>query len=353
MIYKRIGEKPHKYWFYGGVGIFLLVVVIGTLVTMNWLWGYLDEYEKGTVDYAFDRYVSLVNQKKFDQIYEDSGFKETEFAPKSDYIKNLSKRYEKKLEHPSFLKIMSKNAEKVSYELRDADKKIDTVSVVKTADGYVVKTEPPKFLPAIQINAPHGIDITVNGKSLDEGYISGEPNEVVQFLGIKEKTYTPTLLSYKVDGFIEPPKVEASTQGGAVIELVQAEDGGYTVYTYADDNKQESLKKLALEASQTYAEFITNDATTDKVLAYIYKDCNFYNEVKTFDNKWYSTHSGFKYEDIKVEKAEDYSHGLYSVTVSFNYIVKRYNKDYPFPSKYAVALIEKGGKTMVAGIYPK
>lgn len=356
MKYKSAEKKESSKGFYIGIGVFFVIVICLTLFCMNALSKYLLNYEKGTVEYALNEYVKAVNNKAFDEIYENSDFEETEFAKKQDYIDILSKRYEEKIDEPEFLKLMTKNVNKLYYEIHSKGKKLDTVTVYEkrtpTQRHWVVVPKPPELIKEITVTALENVKVLMNSKELDDSYLSEESIILKQFSGIKDKPYTPKLVTYKLNGLLKQPEITAASDNNQPAEISQNENGAYEVRLFADESRQQALKALALDAAQTYAEYITRDATREAMLSFIYKNCEFYSEIQWFDNKWYSTHSGFAYENISVSKAEDFSNGLFSVDVSFDYIVKRYGKDHPFPSKYTVALIETNGKTMIAGIYP-
>ncbi len=201
----------------------------------------------------------------------------------------------------------------------------------------------------ISVVVPDSFKVKINGLEIDGSFLTGESKDIDMFKYASEYIDMPKLVSYRVNGFLQTPKVEVFDADGRKAETmrvseesventgrVENEDGnrdrteeaqgsvgkyedvgkgeskeasgnedGFdggklgkvtTYYAYFEEEEMpEDLKEYALAAAKTWDLYNTNDASLDEVEKYVVKD-GFYDVIArrwlySADRTYTSTHT--------------------------------------------------------------
>lgn len=344
-----------RHGFVMGLGIFFLLMLCATAGVLYWLWGYLQTYEASTPTAAMQYYMGLLSTENYDEIYETSGFKSSEFAGKTEYISYLKNVYAGDLTKASLRKKTSHNKEEQVYEVQIDGRHAATVELVPAKPDSKYKWQARTrihYLADVSITAPPHVQVLINGKTLGAEYIKEQDLVVAQFYGVQGEVETPKLVRYVVSGLLSPPEVTAQKQEGTPC-TVAGEQVFFTVSSPVDADKQPERKALLEKVAKTYAAFITRDATAKDLHQYLYKDTDFYNAIKNFYNGWYIEHDSFDYRNVQVSELEEFSGNDFTGTILFDYVICKGRKEYVYPSSYQLTFMNFDGRWLVTSLVTK
>ena len=98
------------------------------------------------------------------------------------------------------------------------------------------------------------------------------------------------------------------------------------------DELPEEIKKRATDAAQTYAKYVTLDASLYDVSRYFDTTSATYNNIRISETRWYTYHIGFEFNDVELKEYYIYDENTFSIRYSCNHDVYRTrNEKHTFP----------------------
>ncbi|WP_312640892.1 hypothetical protein [Hydrogenoanaerobacterium sp.] len=338
-----IPVKKKKYRFLIGLGIFFAVLLIAIAGGLFYLWGYLERYEANTPNAALQRYVDLLKAGDYETIYATSGFEETRFAGKEEYINYIKTLYKGKLDNASFIKKASKTPDTQLYDLYLDKKRAGSLEVVPSAVGSAHRwaaRAPLNYFGSVTIDAPSHVKVLVNGKELTGSEIISRDRAVEYYKGVHQQELAPKQMRYEVKGLLLPPTVTAQKNSGEPCMVAETSKTNYYVLAPVNTAKQKQHQELLEKAAKTYAAFITQDASFSELWQYLNVQTEFYNAIKDFYNGWYIPHDSYECRNIKISELTEFSENDFTGNISFDYVIKKGTQEYVYPSSYQLSFIK-------------
>lgn len=338
--------------------VFLTIVVLLTaaiIVGLNVLWGFLEEYEQSLPEKAVDIVIARLEQGDTDAVYESCGFTPNEYEDDSAAREYAAGLFRGEL---SYTKDVKQSTDDLPvYAIKCDGKRVCSLSLKKTGEktgwGFPLY-EAADFsgveIPTseITITAPDNALIYINGKLAEPEPVSSKAMaECEHFYGYIDKA--PAMAEYTFGGFTAMPEVKAARPDGSQL-LGSAESGKFSFTPDGGEIPQE-LSDLAVKASQTYSKFISADAAFSAVAAYIPEDVPLYENIRTYEARFYTPHSDYDFLDVNVRDFRRYTADCVSLTVTYTQrIYAGYLGDFDFPTDNTIYLAKTGEEWVVTDI---
>ena len=325
--------------FYSVYAVFVFAAIVGILYLLKELTLHLDNYERSLEKYeakeVFESYFAPCN---YDKMYDMQDIELSKFENKSHFISYMQKQYDGK-------DIIYKE---VSAGLSNDKKYTVAADKVKFAEFTLKKSNTPKvpedtwYLDSLstlyQKNESVAVRIYsdskvfVNDIELSENYITTDGITTESCKHVPEGVNGITLREYAVDGLLLKPNVNVINRYGNESTLVFDEKNNIYVEEITYDTPTEEITKLATDAAQTYAKYITLDATLYNLSKYFDTTSNTYYNIKVSEIKWYTAHIGYEFEDVELKEYYIYDENTFSIRYSCNHQVYRTKKEkHTFP----------------------
>lgn len=321
--------KKKKSVFGSVVCIIFCLVFIGIAFTWNYLWLFLDAYEKTDSKYVTNEVMKPFLNNDISKILEMSGVQSDELNTHDDYIKYFKEHYCESLTVAQLVPA-EKTAEIQKYKIACDGKALFDVTLTRSGNadkygfrGWSVKTDSNLTFEkkhSVKAYVPQGAEVLANGVKIGENYLVKEEYSVPGYGGLPEGLSTPVFNVYMVDGFLNKPTVDI-LMNGEKADFSETEKGTY----YALQSPSEALKNTASQLvaadAVLYVKFITTDATFTELAERLVSNTDFYKAVRGFSNEWYIDHT-FSSDNPEISELEVYDDNHFSALTEFTYYVK-------------------------------
>lgn len=325
--------------FYSIYALFVVGAILGILYLLNQLTLFLDNYERSLEKYeAEEVFETYFSPCRFDKLYDMQTIELSELEDKDDFISYMEKQYGGK-------EIIYRE---ISAGLSDDKKYTVAADKVKFGEFILTKAKDPSVpedtwelasvstlyqkneTAAIRIYSDS--KIFVNGIELSDSYITTDGITTDSCKRVPEGVKGITLREYKVEGLLLPPTLKVINRHGNESTLVFDEESGMFVEQITYDELPEEIRKRATDAAQTYAKYVTLDASLYDVSRYFDTTSATYNNIRISETRWYTYHIGFEFNDVELKEYYIYDENTFSIRYSCNHDVYRTrNEKHTFP----------------------
>ena len=325
--------------------LMLLFGALATVITMNWLYGALVEYEAKTPNTALNRYFDRIASRDFAVIREESDFETT---PQNDWedfdAAVLSVFGTAKPGELTYRRIASNDPDgRRVYIIYKGDARIGEVYLYEGQgeDGGWRITTPLKFLSPYTITAPSHATVLVNGAALaTEDAVSIQPVEPELFSELPGSVTPPAVLTYRVEGLLAEPELSASGPEGTECALTFDDDTNTLEVLLLSTGERWDERATRIEAvAKAYARYISRDGTMATLGTYILPGTDFYTRMWHFDNQWYGTHQAHDFKDIVVSDILSTSENTFTGQIDFIFTVTQGADVFEYPSSYTMSFV--------------
>ncbi len=338
-------NKPLFYKIYFSVvAVFLVLLIIGLFVLNSVLTVYEAAQPTGFVNGIIKEYLEKGDIYKLNKdfgvnlsIYENEKSFNSAFNKLSDGEKLNAVSSAKKLE--GFDEV---------YNIKAGDSVLMTLYLEKAdkAGKYGIKGYElgkaefnSDICKTYIINAPSDIKLVVNGvevKNEDRKDLE-MPKILTNKIGDKKVV---THQTFKLSGFLTDEfELKAYDASGKEAKVTN-DNNIYTVSQIILEDELNELKSLAINATQSYAKFMQEDAGLGTVAQYFDTSTEFYNYIKKTE-RFVWDHTGYGFEDVSFTEVHKYTDTLYSCRVKFTHYLTLGQRRYEdYFDKYVY--VEKG-----------
>ncbi len=313
--------RKKKKIFWKALSICFAVTMVLTAVGLWFFYKQLERYEASTPGAALNNYVTWVQEENYEAIYKASDFEESILNTKAEYIRYLSRIY---AGDTSTLvvreKVTSTETEK-HYSLYIENKRVGGLTLIKnpewgeTAWSYVTEIVPQ---PTTTVYASDEVaKITVNGVDLSILNLPAESVQETLLGGVEDDKVLPNVFCYKLEGLLNPPLVEGWSMSGSACVVTVKDDTAYHLTCPAADSLRTEREEQAKDVAFTYAKFVARDAGSGAILKHVYKDSDLYTTIQNFSNYWFTGHSSYRFEDVKITDYTQYTAKDFACNVYF------------------------------------
>lgn len=339
----NITKKKKKKSIIFPIFIVILIAILTRMCFYGWSIAgeFFDAYEHSVPEVILDEIVLALNNGDYSELLQVASFDVNQFESQNSVVQNI--KLDQKANY-EYVKDTTNNY----YLIRDSIK-IGEISLKTLASNndfelpsYELDTVVFDLTPinAIMLTVPHNSTITINGITPNEDDLLVETNEIVNFSS-KYVAYEDVIT---ITGFMTQPEIKVYYNE---VELLE-ENGVYSIEL--DEQKEEYMGNLALEIAKKYANFTSNDLALEDIVHYFDTTTETYNKVKTYDGKYYNSHSAFTFSDVVIGDVLLLNDNIIEANVSFNYTITSWSGNFDYPSSYTIYFDTSNNKVISLGM---
>lgn len=345
--------RKRRFWICFGIYVGLLL--IGSMLLLLKVWNIMIEYEDAQPDHTIK---AVMQQLESGDITNIASLEGTKFEQASDYNNIIVERFkDKNLTY----KTSKSGATEMGYVVYAGDEKVGNVKLLgsneRTIMGILkiydwklesVTTPEVKGDKKINVSVPSGYKVYVNDVLLGDDEQVGEPKQFENMEHVAEYVTPPAIIDYSVTGLLKNPIVKVTDANDNEIDISDAEDPMNIKVTYPQSEITDAIKDYTILCAQTYSNFLSRDLPncqyTIAGLKPYFPENSYYLELAEAYRKgdmWtISAHNQPpKYTDVVVSEYTQYGDDCYSTRISFTKSI--------YLHRMGVTRVEKTDQTIV------
>ncbi len=337
---KKKGPRLGGVIFYTLYFMFILVFFLATYLGLNWLNGWLSDYEQAQptvkAQMVFDQ---LFTDPDWGALYESAGAKDSAYEGKEQYVTYMENKVgSTPLNYMETSAGLSGNRK---YLVRLGDEKVASFTLVdknNVSNPSLENLENITDIPdwtlgsvevfftregSYRIEKLDGHTAYVNNVALDDSY-------TIQIATTKAETYLPegttgaSMCTQEVSGLMELPTVTVFDKNGSQMEVTYDEATRTFTERTTSNTITAEQEELALNAAKTYCLWMIEEVTDrGQIAKYFDTASDVYKTITRLGELWMQGHAGYEFTDTSVSKFASYGDSLFSVNVSLNLNVTR------------------------------
>lgn len=308
--------------------IYVLVILIfigGTFFTLNWLRGWLEDYELAQPapksQEVFDEYFA---NPDWAQLYSMANIENTAYEGSEQYVAYMQ-------EHAA--------GKQLDYVETSAGLSLDTVKYIVRLDGEKIATFTLKDTSGSRASIPDwnlgtvelffhrqqgyliqkldGHTAYVNGVALDDSF-------TIQIASTKAEEYLPIGVSgvrtciQSISGLMALPEVKVYNQTGEELPVIYDEATGTFIEQTTENTMPDEEREVAINALRAQAEFMINaSGARANVAKYYDGSSKVFTEITNMAKElWMNHDNGHRFLNEKIDGYCKYSDDLFAVHIS-------------------------------------
>lgn len=343
---EKRGPRLGSVIFYTLYFMFILVFFVATFIALQWLNGWLIDYQSAQPDVKAQQVFSqLFTNPDWEALYVASGAQDSPYEGKEEFVNYMNAKVDaSKL---TYLETSAGLSGDKKYVVRMGDEKISTFTLVdkNKGNGDEIARIPDWQLGAVDVffqrEGTYRIlkldshTALVNGVTLDDNF-------TIQIATTIAEEYLPvgttgaSMCIQEITGLMAVPTVEIYDESGNLVDITYDEESK----TFTEGTQSQSIgveeKTAALGAAETICKYmitaVTDRATVAKYLdpqGQAYKDLT---SISAAD-LWMQSNNGYEFAGEEVTDYVRYTDKLFSARVSLTLKVTRTDgsvKDYDY-----------------------
>ena len=348
---QKKGPRLSGVIFYTLYFMFILVFVLGTYIGLQWVHGWLADYEAAQPTYKAEQvFQQLFTDPDWGALYVSAGAKDSAYEGKDEFVNYMEEKVgDTALTYMETSAGLSGNKK---FVVRLGDEKVATFTLVdnnKVSSSLNLQnleslTDIPDWqLGSVEvffersgsyrIEKMDGHTAYVNDVALDDSFTIMEATTIAADY-LPEGLTGVSMCTQEVTGLMEKPTVTVVDEDGAQVEVTYDEatrtfTARTEVNTMADEQKE-----VALEAARVNSLWMIEEIKDrGKVAKYYDSGSKPYDDIVHLGELWMQGHAGYEFKNEEVTKFASYGSEMFSVYVSLDLDVTRKDgsvRNYPF-----------------------
>lgn len=338
--------------FYTLYFLFILIFFLGTFLGLNWLNGWLADYEASQptvkAEQVFQQYFSNAD---WGSLYDAAGMTDSPYEGKEQFVAYMEQKVG--TSQLNYLETSAGLSGDRKYNVRLGDEKIAAFTL---ADQNHVKD--PSFenledigkiadwqLSAVEIFVQrtgtyrivkmNGHRALVNGVELDDSHIIQIATTLAEEY-LPEGTTGTSMCTQEVTGLFAQPTVSVFDDKGNEMQVTYDEDTR-TFTERTESNTMNSDQENAIRgAAHTYCQWMIKEVTNRATVAKYFDPAgDTYSDIVRTTELWMQSHNGYEFTDEKISDFTLYNDSIFSARITLTLKVTRTDgtvKDYPYAS---------------------
>ena len=340
--------------------IFSLAVIgagIAIWLGLDSLYKTLDVYERSREVYKAEEVLEeYFSPCRFDVLYDMQEIELSEFENKNDFVKYMENQYKDK-------EIIYRE---VSMGLGDDKKYTVAADKVKFAD-FILTKNPDAQTPeetwmldsvstfyqkneSVSVRLYTTSKLYVNGIETNDSYITTDNITTESCKRVPDGVSGIMLREYKIDGLLLAPKLKVVNRFGEESTLVYDEKEKIYVEQIVYDDIPDEIKTRVINATQTYAKYVTLDASIYNVSQFFDTTAKPYQNLLITETRWYTPHVSYEFSDVELSEYYVYDENTFSIRYKSNhYVLRTWNAAdrFNFPIDFTLYLKNINGQFYV------
>lgn len=194
---------------------------------------------------------------------------------------------------------------------------------------------------SVNIVAPMGAEVYVNGMLLTDAYITEEKefSSLIAKKAIEKSGEVHGTITYQIDNLLVEPSVEVIISGEEY-EFEVAMEGDYELYTYANEELVERVTNGVLEGGRLYIKNLNNLVGFGSISPYLVYGSEAYNNISSAQSgiRWAGAPSELEIVEAEIVEIQFYSENYFTAKTHYNvhrvYRGVTYDEDMDFELLY-------------------
>ena len=340
---QKKGPRLGSVIFYTLYFMFILVFFLATYIGLQWLHGWLSDYELAQPTVKAEQvFTQLFTKPDWGALYESAGAKDSDYEGKEAYVAHMEDKVgDSKLTYMETSAGLSGNKK---FVVRLGDEKVASFTLVdknKVSNSLSLDNlENIADIPDWQLGSVE-VFFQREGKYLIQkmdghtAYVNDvalTDDHTIQIATTKAESYLPegttgfSMCTQEVTGLMVQPNVTVFDKNGKQMEVTYDEATRTFTERTESNTMSEEEKEVALEAAKTYCLWMIEEVKDRGTIAkYFDTSSDIYNVIVRTTELWMQNHGGYNFSDEAVTDYARYSDNLFSVKVSLNLNVTRTN----------------------------
>lgn len=341
--------------FYSVYAALIILIIAATAVFLSYFNRYLASFEAGLPKYkakeVFDTYFDPAD---FGALYDKCGIRLSEYEGKKEFVGYMMSLVGTR--PLSYRDVPSGDDAVKRYIVTDGVTKIGEFTLVEKGEGDEngnrwIEDSFRLFYAAaesVRVRVPSDSRVFVNGVEVDLSSVEKEITEDERCKHLPEGVTGITYTAFSLDGFLVAPSVRTLDRFGKEGRIAYDEKEKIYVDSVSfEDSIPDEVYKLAEGAAQSYAKYMTLDATLAAVQRYFDPASDIYDIIRKSDTRWYTPHSGCSFESSGASEYYVYGEGVFSCRYKCDQIIVTSWERFKFPLDVTLYFKNVGGKTLV------
>ncbi len=182
----------------------------------------------------------------------------------------------------------------------------------------------------VTVTAPAGDAVYLNGKLLDESYITEKGIPTSSCEHMPEGVEGITFVTYETGALLRAPTVEVVSPSGIPAPLMQnGETGAWEADIVYDDALSEKYSEQMIKVAQNYAAYVMRDGYFASFSNYFDKTTDLYETIRQVPVGFVWIHNGYSFDDVSASEFYAYNDDTFSCRIRFVQVLHRDgNEDY-------------------------
>ena len=339
---QKKGPRVGGVIFYTLYFMFILVFFIGTYIGLQWLNGWLADYEQSQPVYKAEAvFQQLFTDPNWGDLYEAAGAKDSLYEGKEEYVNYMEdKTSGKDLTYMQTSAGLAKDKKKFIVYLEE--EKVATFTLVDKNQVGAVNLEnlenitdiPDWQLDSVEvfferigtyrIEKVEGHTAYVNGVALDDSFTIQVATTLAMEEYVPEGTVGTSTCVQEVNGIMELPEVKILDKDGKEMTVTYDEASRTFTERTETNTMTEDQKTVALEAAKANCLWMIEELTDrGKIAKYFDNASKPYKDITKLGELWMQAHAGYTFANEEVTKFCSYGEDMFSVFVSLDLNVTR------------------------------
>ena len=319
---RKRGPRLGGVIFYTFYFMFILLFFVGTYFGLNWLHGWLSDYEAAqpTVK-SQEIFDQLFGDPDWGKLYEMAGIEDTEYEGKEEFVTYMEERVSDK--ELSFMVTSSGLAtDQKKYIVKLGEEKLGTFTLKGIVES---KVDIPDWQfhsvelfyereESYRIRMMNGQTAYVNGVALDDSFTIQIASTKAESSGLLPIGATGTkVYTQEITGLMAQPTVTIKNADGS--ESVVTYDPALRTFAteMVSTVMSDEEKEVALNAIKTYAKYQIKEASTAAVSKYFDAYGDAYKSIMETVLAWTKGNAGYSFANDSLTGYTRYNENMFSV----------------------------------------
>ncbi len=348
---KKKGPRIGGVIFYTLYFLFILVFFVATYFGLQWLHGWLTDYQLAQPDVKAQQvFQEVFTDPDWGALYDSAGAQDSAYEGKEEYVAYMEKKVgDQKL---TYLQTSAGMSTDKKYIVSLGSEKVATFTLMdknKVGDVSLDNLENITDIPDWQLGAVEVFFereevyyiVKLDGHTAYVNDVALTDDFTVQIATTRAEGYLPegttgaSMCTQQISGLMELPTVKVTDKDGKEMTVTYDEaTHTFTERTESNTMSQEQ-EKAALEAAKTYCLWMIEEVNDRGTIAkYFDASSKTYSDIVSIQyERWMQGHNGYEFTEASVTKFAGYGEDLFSVRVKLTMNVVRTNgtsRDYGF-----------------------
>lgn len=349
---KKSGPRLGGVIFYTLYFLFILVFFLGTFIGLNWLHGWLTDFELAQpAPKAEQVFTQLFTNPDWGALYESAGAKDSAYEGKDAYVTYMKNKVgDQKL---TYLETSAGLSGDKKYVVRLGSEKVASFTLTdKNKATGTDKLEDLKKIPDWQLGsvevyfdrAGTYYVVKLDGHTAFINDVPLDDNTIIQVATTRAEDYLPegttgaSMCTQQVDGLMAQPVVTIFDKSGTQMEVTYDEATRTFTERLESNTMNDDQRAAAVKAAETYCNWMLAVDNDRGHAAQIFDPTGeAYKSLTsiTKDNLWVQSNNGFTLDNMNVTNFALYNGEIFSVRVTLDVNVTRTDgtiKTFPYAS---------------------